>query len=354
MTVKRAAFLLLALASACGGRELTVLSLPDAADLPPDAGGPADANDGGVLPIRGWDDPPGTGRAFVIDSLAFSPDPHAGQVFSTALPNALGSVLGPLVNDQVRQGLLAGESLMLFEVAGLIEPYQGQDQSVTIKFYGAVDAQSPANPANDFLHEPGDPDACCRFEISAASIAGPPPQARARAPAQIRNGVLETIAVLPLEWPFTVFRVGTQPYTDIRVEHSMIRATVAPDLSSLSGGALAGAVPIHVMAEVQNPACTQSSTTCPPLLPGWGTLLDLIVAQVQPDIDLDADGDFDSFRRDVLGNGRVKQCTHQGMDVPPLSADQPWTCALQPDMGDGFSTALDFHAVAAQVLGVAP
>jgi hypothetical protein len=78
------------------------------------------------------------------------------------------------------------------------------------------------------------------------------------------------------------------------------------------------------------------------------TLIDLVVGLIQPDIDIDGDGDLDSLARDVLGNGRVSTCLHRGSDVPPL---MPWTCALRPEMADGFSLAVEYEAIGAVVVG---
>jgi hypothetical protein len=196
---------------------------------------------------------------------------------------------------------------------------------------------------------------CCEFKINPQSISGIPPQARARAPAKLERGQLKSLAPMPIEFTLTV---GVPPYPEVRIERVLLSARISSDIDSpppvpkLHDGLLGGAVPIHTLAATENPYCkTVSDPLCPALIPE-STLIDLVVALIQPDIDLDGDNTLDSLQRDVLGNGRVKVCLHGTEPIPPLTAGSPWTCALQPEMADGFSLALEFEAVGARILGV--
>jgi hypothetical protein len=308
--------------------------------------------------ILGWDDPPGTGRAFIVDSLKIAESPDIGfnldgkcKANGNCIENSLAPV-GQLGNDQIRQGLLGGETLLLVELAGLTEPFKGDQPTLTVKFYGARDAHDPFYPAADFMIPPGET-SCCEFKINPQSISGVPPQARARSPAKIERGQMLSLAPMPIQFTLTV---GVPPYPEVRIERVLLSGRVPSNLKNIKDGLLGGAVPIHTLAQTQNPYCkTVSDPLCPALIPE-STLIDLIVALQQPDIDIDGDGGLDTLQRDVLGNGRIKTCHGGGPSedlVPPMEPDKPWTCALQPAMADGFSLALEFSAVAATILGVA-
>jgi hypothetical protein len=81
------------------------------------------------------------------------------------------------------------------------------------------------------------------------------------------------------------------------------------------------------------------------------TLLDLLAGLLEPDQDLDGDGDVDQVVPDTSTH-RVGRCIHEGQTVPAKIAGEPWTCALQPEMRDGYSVAFEFDAVGAQILGI--
>jgi hypothetical protein len=306
-------------------------------------GGGSDGATGVPVDPRGWDEPPGTGRVFVIDALEIG----TGQV-----GNALG-LLGPLMSSFLENGVLGAQNLLLIEVAGLEDPYQGQDQDVVIKVYSAVDADQPNYPANNFHSVPGDPTPCCQFKISAQSLTGNPPQARSRALARIRNGALEAAAGVvfpPLVLP------STTAIEYFSVDQAIVSASLPSSLGTLEGGLVGGAITIHALAAGATSLCAHPETSmgCPAVIP-HGSLLDIVVAgAVQPDVDLDGDGQLDGLGRDVTGSGRVNTCEHDGNPVAPITAGDPSSCALQAVMADGFSILLDFHAVAATIVGVAP
>jgi hypothetical protein len=299
----------------------------------------------------GYDDPPGSGWMFIVDSLriadrrdiGFDIDGQciaAGQCIDNSF-----APIGPLGNDQIRQGLLRGETLWLIELAGLDLPFTGDDAHLTVKIYDAVDADGRAE--NNFSPPAGET-RCCEFSISPNSVIGTPPQAISRLRGRITDNRLET------EPGFirAVLALGVPPYPSVAWERARIGARIPANLKSISDGVIGGAIPISAISQTENPYCkTVSDPLCPALIPE-STMIDLVLALQQPDIDLDGDG-LERMERDVLGNGRVKTC-HDGSGaiVPPLAADAPWTCALQPQMADGFSAALELSAVPATVLGI--
>jgi len=95
---------------------------------------------------------------------------------------------------------------------------------------------------------------------------------------------------------------------------------------------------------------------CPRVLATDTTVLDELSSLVQPDIDLDGDG----LERFELGvDGRVEVCRDGCAAgdcpiVPPLVATEPWTCALDLRIADGFSIAFGVHAVRATIESIAP
>jgi hypothetical protein len=305
----------------------------------------------------GWDDPPASGHMFVIDELKIAESPDIGfsvdgkcRVDGHCAENAFAPI-GQLGNDQVRQGLLGAETLILMELAGVDEPFTGDDPEITVKFYRGMDAD--ASLANNFMIPMGET-SCCRFLVDISSVDGDPPQARSRLPAKIEQGQLKSTSAIPIEFLLTI---GVPPYPAMRIEHALLSARVSADIDSpppvakLHDGLLGGAVPVRTLAGTENPYCkTVSDPLCPALIPE-STLIDLAVALAQPDIDLDADNDLDSLKRDVLGNGRVDKCVHLGADINPIASGDPWTCALAPEMRDGFSIAIELEAVGATVLG---
>lgn len=310
--------------------------------------------------IQGWDDPPGTGRAFIINSLAIADRDRGFDVDGVCrgpgdcIDNSLWQ-LGQLGNDQIRQGLLGGETLLLLELAGLDEPFRGSDRTLTIKFYGARDADDPFFPANNFSPPAGET-TCCEFKINPQSIAGIPPQARARAPAKVERGQLKSLAPVPIQFTLTV---GVPPHPEIRVERVLISARLPGNLAEVTDGLLGGAVPVNTLAQTENPYCKTLNNLCQTQLAD-STLIDLVAAILQPDFDGDIPPDG-LERLNGGGNGRIAECfdgcgAGGACDDPPripaLDPERPHTCALQPEMADGYSVGITFAGVKATVVGV--
>lgn len=324
-----------------------------AEDPPPEAMNDRPVDVGALEFIEGWDAPPGSGRIFVVSELAVAPEGEGFDVNGACREpgdcedNALWR-LGTLGNDQIRQGLLGGETLLLIELAGLDEPYTGHDPNLTVKFYGARDADDPFRADNNFRVPPGE-DQCCQFKIVRDSLDREGTQSRARVPARIRRGVLETLAPVPLAFRLTV---GLPPHPDVRIRQSRVSARLPSSLARLSDGLLGGAIPMEVFSSIDNPYCKTLNSLCEQVLPE-SSLLDLVSTFIRPDIDLDIPPD--GLERLEQRGGRVARCYDGDGSVvsPPSPQDPAWMCALSPQMADGFSIGLRFAALPAHVAGFA-
>jgi hypothetical protein len=314
--------------------------------------------------IDGWDDPPGLGQAFIVNQIAIAGKDRGFDIDGSCteegcIDNFLWR-LGELGNDQIRQGLLGGESLLLLEVSGLDDPYRGEDESVTVKIYGARDADDPFFPANNFKVPPGHT-TCCEFKINPQSLNSPPPQARARAPARIERGRLRSLAPVPIQFTLTV---GVPPHPEIRLERVLISGRVPSNLDEFNEGLLGGAVPINTLAQTENPYCKTVSPRCPVQFTD-STLIDLVSTLLGPKPDVDLDFDGIECVKDTNGDGAIDVCcdgmlgssgcpaTCSGDDlIGPVEPDKPWSCALRKEVADGYSVGITFTAVAATIVGV--
>lgn len=322
---------------------------------------------GGPRSIEGWGDPPGSGYAFIVDQIALA---DAGRGFDIdGLCDAQGCIdnavapFARFANEQVRQGLLGGESLLLIEIAGLDDdPYTGYDESFTVKVYGAEDADEPFFPANNFTIPPGF-DTCCEFKINGESLVSPPPQARARAPAELDRGRFRSLAPVPIQFVLTV---GRPPHPIIRLENVLLTGRLGRDLTTIEDGLLGGVITASTLSAISNPYCQARTNDCPLTLQDReSSLLDLIVALLgpQPDIDLDLDGL--ECLLDTDGDGAIDRCCDgrgpgsrcdtalgcEGAEVPPSDADDPSSCARPVDLADGYSLAILFSALRARIVG---
>ncbi len=318
--------------------------------------------------IDGWDDVPGTGAAFIVDSIAIAQQDRGFDLDLTCdgeqcIDNFLWRI-GELGNDQIRQGLLGGESLLLLEIAGLDQPFRGRDPSVSLKIYAARDADDPFFPANNF-RVPDGQSTCCEFRINPKSLTGIPRVARARAPAEIERGRLRSLLPVPVEFTMAV---GSPPHPEVRLERVRVSGRVGSDLRRFSDGLLGGVIPAATLAQTTNPYCRGTGFQCPVQLSGESSLIDLVSSFLgpQPDIDLDGDGleciidtdgdaDVDLCCDGVgaLGNSCPSGGICPGEEVLPLSPGRPaYQCALSPQMADGYSVALTFTAVKATILGI--
>lgn len=305
----------------------------------------------------GWDDAPGSGRAFIVNQVAITGADRGfdldGQCRGPGdcADNQLWQ-FGAIGNDQLRQGLLGGEFLIMIEIAGLDEPYTGDDESVTVRFYGARDADDPFFPANNFQIPTGET-TCCEFKLNPDSVVGAPvqPRARARIPAKIEHGFIRGLTQTTIDFTLTV---GVPPHPDFRLERIRFSARLPTDLTRLEDVLLGGAVPIQTLAAIENPYCKTVTPACPRALP-QSSLLDFFATLAQPDIDLDVPPDGLEIVS-LGGNGRIAEC-RDGCSgcapVPPIELAEPWSCVEDARMRDGYSVAFSLAGVAAKIVGIA-
>ena len=316
--------------------------------------------------VDGWEDPPGTGVAFIVDTLAVARPDQGFDLDgdcddSGCIDNQLSGLAG-LGNDSIYAGVRGGESLLLIEIMGLDENNIANDPSITVNIYSARDADDPFFPANNF-RVPDGQSSCCEFTINPKSlVGGNPPTSRARAPATMSAGNIRSLVPVPIEFTVTV---GAPPHQEVRLEQVKLSGRLASNLRKIDEGVLGGAVPLSTLAQIENPYCRTISPQCPVAL-GSSTLLDLVnsFGGPNPDIDLDDDGlecILDTNGDRVVdtccdGSLTVASCPRNGdcaREVTPLGEGRPaWQCAQHPNMADGYSIAFTFTAVAARILGI--
>jgi len=259
--------------------------------------------------------------------------------------NAL-AFLATFMNDQLRQALLGGELMTLIEVSGLDEPYSGNDDSVTVKIYDARDADDPFFPANNFTVPVGET-VCCQFRTATTTPY--------RVAARVRDRRLTTLAPFDLRFPIVPdFDEMTQRVPPL-LTRARLTAFLPLELDFITEVQVGGAYSMTELARSDNPFCRffGSNALCPNRT-AETTLLDLMARMSQPDIDLDDPPDG----LETLDPGfddRVSQCrdacdTGSCPVVKPLDPLQPWSCALDPRMGDGFSIGLDLSGPAATIV----
>lgn len=319
-------------------------------------------------PAKGWDLPPAAGRAYIVSSIAIAPKDRGFDLNGDGkITNSLYQ-LGELGNDQIRQGLLGGESLLLIELAGLDNDYRGNQDSLTVKIYGARDADDPPFPANNFKIPPGHT-SCCEFKINPNALMSGG-QARARAPAKIVAGHLLSLQPVPIQFTLTV---GVPPHPEIKLERVLMSARIpsnivldsTPGRGEIEEGLLGGAVPVNTLALTENPYCKTVSPRCTVQFTD-STLIDLVATLLSPRPDIDLDEPPDGLETVIVNgvDGRVFKCCEGNgpspaslgnsclkREIPPTDPAAPWTCALNPKMRDGYSVGISFIAVRARIVG---
>lgn len=320
---------------------------------------------------EGWDDPPGTGLIYVVRRLEIA-DAHEGfdldrsRFGEGGVNNLLSALNAPSLglNQTLNQAVLSGQSMILFEVVGLDDPYTGDDQSVTLKIYSGRDADDPPNPANNFRHVAGRP-TCCEFVVDPVNYEldlNNQPQAKVRVAAQIQGGRLVTRQ--PADFNLTLGVGDRPPYPSLQMGLVHVFAELPASKQEMHSGIFGGAVKANALAQITNPFC---SVAIGPICPK--TLLGMIraTANSEPDIDLDGDGQecvivdpqTGAIGQCCDGAGQGSVClpggtSCEGPVIAPPVADQPHTCATRPEMVDGYSLALRFEAIRATLKDAAP
>lgn len=286
--------------------------------------------------------PPGAGAAFVVSNLSTRVEARVDDGVGRAFA---------LHDDRVRQDMLGGDLLYLIEVAGLDADYDGEDPTVEVRIYDALDSDDPIFPANNFGVPPGDTE-CCAFSILEDSLTDDEPRrARWRLSGSVDDEILETVSPGPLELRWLPDRTALRQR--LRLEAVRVRLGLPVDSSDVRSGVLSGVVTVGTLDAIADPRCRFVNPRCPNF---DGTMLDLTVATAgaQPDVDLDGDGL--ECLRDLDGDGLVDQCCDGGPDacgactvVPPVDPAVPSSCVHQEAMADGFAITFDFTAVPATI-----
>jgi hypothetical protein len=310
--------------------------------------------------------PPGAGITFVVDHLAIAGaddgldinNSCATRADEDCSDNALAP-LGELGNDQIDAGLRQGVTLLIVEIAGIDEPYSGDDEDVTLKLYVGRDADNL--PSNNFREVQGSSRPCCEFEITRGSLINNRP--KSIAPAKIVRGRIYPLFPTQLEFPLQVGEPGSP---DVRIERALIAGRLSPDLSAISEGLLGGAVPMQILAGSSNPYCGVVDPRCAVAFSN-STLLDLVTSLIapMPDIDLDQPGDGIDCVVDRDQDGHVDRCCDgvlgascvdgtkcNGREIAPLIPGDDQSCVMTPAMRDGYSVALGFTARRAVIRGI--
>lgn len=330
---------LVLMGAACGTEPLTAL---DMCDVPGGCAPPVD--DGGR------DDPPGSGRVYVVDTLAIG-EPEVGfDVDERCQPDCVDNALtglGRFANPTLQSGVQFSHDVLLFEVLGIDEGFAGDDDAVTLAVYRGLDVDD--DRTNNF-------DGAGRLLLDRTSLTTDG-LARTRVPAKIRDGRLAT--EVPFDAAITMSLSLMQrpalPFREVRVAFDLDRDTFA-------NGVLGGAVPAEALFALEEPFCKTVSARCPaPIFDP--TLLDFVAQTLggQPDIDLDGDGaecvvDGDGDGKldvccDALPDGFCSpMCANQ---APPLDAANPASCVGHEAIADGYSIGLEVTGVAATIVGVA-
>jgi hypothetical protein len=318
-------------------------------------------------PPEGWDWAVGEGATFVMNSIEV-----AGQGVGLdldgdrAVDNRLWEVADG-VNPFLRQGLGGGAVLLLVEIAGLDKPYTGEDESVTLKIYGGIDADFPIDALDNFDLPPGREGPCCEFRVDSRwlTIENMDQVAAVRAPARIRNHRLEA----PTNFPYYSFdvqfalTVGQPPYQFVNIAKSRMQFELDSDLETIRRGVIGGGLQASSLARIDNPFCPSSPTLCP--FDASGTsLLDLTAFLAGPSPDVDVDGDGRECTLDTTGDQVIDLCcegsgtqtcnrgdrTCPDAPIPPVDAD-PRSCTRSIALSDGYSIGFTFTAVQAAIVG---
>lgn len=259
--------------------------------------------------------------------------------------------LGPRLNDSLRQQLLGGGLLQLVELVGL-DGAAGRDPQWVLKSYLALDADDPIYPANNF-RPAYDTGRCCEFLAAESSLDSG--QARAIAGAVFDEGVARTTEDSSYELVLEI--EDSLPETVVTVSQVRWRFSVQSEPLAIEGR-LTGVLRISELAAKPDLGCRRWPYYCSGEAPL--TWLDGVSTRVKPDRDLDGDGLESVF--DADGDGHIDRCCdgplaqdrgcRPGEEVPALWFEDPGSCALQPEMADGYSLTMAFEGVPAHLIGV--
>lgn len=285
----------------------------------------------------GYDDPAGSGYVFLVDDYLPTPDQQldwALDIDGDGDPDQALNVLSEqyqLLGYDFSEFVRSGAMLGLFEIAGIEQPYAGEDDAATLKIYKTKDADG------DYSNNACQGDGCGQFMAT---------------PDYIEDGQ-------------TIFRLGPGPIVDHRFRYSTDEVqellidvgedmqlpfykvrfeVVLPDtLDSIPAGVACGAVPAWAADSI--PMCSISGGTgVDTEVCAEDSTLAFVVARLgaQPDIDLDGDG-LETYDIDFSGN--VVRC-HDGDG----SVIEGAGCLRDPRITDGYSICASFRGIPAEIL----
>ncbi|MFH2009156.1 MAG: hypothetical protein ABI333_21375 [bacterium] len=290
-------------------------ALPDAAQV-------ADAV------VDAWVRPPGD--AYVLPENPYDAFVHPGPQFgpamvinTLALENGVDG-LGPfasVVNSQIQDAVDLGQLLMVIEILDLNSTTGViNDADVMLVLYRAQDAD--ANPANNFT-------GAGHFLVqvdTATVIAG----------ASISGGSLLVPA-----GSFPYLSVEIPGLGELVVINPEIAFTVLNDLAGFTNGTITGAVPSRTLDLLPNESGFGNPN---------GTVLDLLAASifdVQPDVDIDGDGQLEVYEDQSPSNPTLDESISICFDY--FGTFESDDCPQFPEIWDGYSINLEFTAVPATI-----
>lgn len=292
--------------------------------------------DGAVEPdavVDAWVRPPGDAYVLPVDPHdAFV---HPGAPFGPAmvldsleLQIAAGG-LGPfagVVNPDIRDSLDLGELLLVIEFLDLASTTGViNDPDLTLVLYRAADADGDLG--NNFT-------GAGQFYVdmdTATVIPG----------ASIVNG-----ALLVPAGTFGYLSVLIPGLGELVIINPEISFQVTNDFAGLTDGEILGAVPSRTLDLLPNQTGFGNPT---------GTVLDLLAASifgVQPDVDVDGDGELETYEDQSPGSPAIDESISICYDYFGVFDDDD--CPQYPEIWDGYSIGLDFTGVPCTIVGEVP
>jgi hypothetical protein len=263
------------------------------------------------------------------------------------LARALGGAAG-FLNPMIEDAIAAGDIILLFSFLGLDDPSGAMDDSLrTIMMQGEDADMNPDNNLGgmgefyapvDAFDADGNPETSLESQIVSRMLTGGPED-------------LFVPIGLPIALELKLGRInGTTVAT-------------AGRLSGIDEGLLCGVAPVGTFALLPN--LIRMFTEVPPpcndpdepdnfadLMIGGAALFGISIGPAQPDVDLDGDG-LESYVVDDTSDDGL-DC--QAVIVACIDGDgtriEGRNCQVDGRFADGFSAALPFTAVSAEILGI--
>lgn len=162
--------------------------------------------------------------------------PLAGQAsIATHLEFGVSSPMPGYLDDQLRQSILSGETLVLFEVlSDELPSSESRDcQEGALALYQGRDADEPAFPANNFVVPP-EHDACCAFKVESASLEDGGLRPKVQWPLHIQGRELRSIESLDFDLPLTFFWRADDVEDAVRLEGATLEGTLDAETGGLA------------------------------------------------------------------------------------------------------------------------